>query len=110
MKATEPILDSSFVFTNIPAFDSYLFCFHRHSRFSAAFPQRSFVFIDFPALLVRFSTLLVLSSPVGGDILSRAAMPAKSRLRLASLKRSRHSAVSSRQWAVTKSEKATHNP
>jgi hypothetical protein len=87
--------------------------FQQHSRFGGlsafvfidipaswpSFPQRSFVFNDIPALVVRFLKLLVLSFPVGGDILSGPTMPAKSPLHPASLKCIRQSAVSSRQTA-----------
>ena len=65
--------------------------------------DRPFVFIDIPALLVHFLKLLLLSFPVVGDILSRAAIPAKSPLHPASLKRSRQSAVARR-------KKTIHNP
>jgi hypothetical protein len=78
-------------------------CFQQHSRFLRittfvfynipamlrTAEGRSFVFIDIPASVVHFLKLLVLSFPVGGDILSSAAMPAKSLLHPASLKYSR---------------------
>ena len=88
---------STFIFIDIPA-----------SPWAAE--SRPFVFIDIPASLVHFLKSLVLSSPVGGDILSRAAPPAKSPLHHASLKFRRQSAVSRRRSAVARSKKATHNP
>jgi|GEM_PF-1201725 hypothetical protein len=64
---------TTFVFYNIPAL-------------SLPVESRPFVFIDIPASCLHFLNLLVLSFPVDGDILSGAAMPAKSPLRPASLK------------------------
>ena len=63
---------------------TYLLCFHQHSRFRRvttfvfynipASPQagerRSFVFIDIPVSFRQFLKLLLLSFPVGGDMLS----------------------------------------
>jgi hypothetical protein len=60
---------------------------------------RSFFFIDIRASFLHFLKLLVPSFPVGGDILSSAAMPAKSSLHPACLKYSRQPAVSRRQKA-----------
>ena len=77
-----------FVFCNIPALPPPL-------------ENRPFVFIDIPASFLHFLKLLVSSSPVGADTLSRAAMPAKSPLHPSSLECSRQSAVSSRQLAAS---------
>ena len=63
---------------------TYLLFFHQHSRFQhvttfvfynipgllGVAGSRSFVFIDIPALLGQFLKLLLLSFPVGGDMLS----------------------------------------
>jgi hypothetical protein len=89
---------TAFLFNNIPALEglsTFVFIDIPGSR--PSFPQRSFVFNDIPALLVRFSTLLALFLPSGGDILSGATMPPKYPLRPSCLKCSRQSAVSSRQ-------------
>jgi hypothetical protein len=60
----------------------------------------SFVFKDIPASFLHFLKLLVLSLPVGGDISSRALMPAKCPFYPASLKYSRQSAGTRRKRAI----------
>jgi hypothetical protein len=47
--------------TGFPPYPAKYLCFHRHSGFAASFPQRSFVFIEIPALLVHFLGLLRVS-------------------------------------------------
>ena len=86
---------TTFVFCNIPAL-------------LWAAEGRSFVFIDIPALVLHFWKLLVLSFPVGGDILSSAAVPAKNPLHPACLKCGSQSAVSRRQARVAKRKKVIH--
>jgi hypothetical protein len=70
---------------------------------------RSFVFIGIPASFVHFLKLLVLSFPVGGDILSSAAMPAKSLLHPACPKYRGQAAVSGRQSAGARKKRAIHH-
>jgi hypothetical protein len=41
---------------------NYLY-FHKHSRFIATFPQRSFVFIDIPVSFLHFLKLLFFPFP-----------------------------------------------
>ena len=120
----QPITHNSLFTIHHSEFSSYQpLSFQQHSRFqrvttfvfynipaSLGGPQvRSFVFNNVPASFPRFLKLLVFSFPIGGDILSRAAMPTKIPPYPASLKCSRQSTVSRRQSAVAKRKKAIHH-
>jgi len=70
---------TTFIFYNIPAF-------------LPGVPEPSFVFSNIPASSLRLLKFLVSSLPLGGDILSRAVMPAKAPVHPATLKCSRRKA------------------